>query len=228
MVDKYNKNGKMTAVVAVRSGSQRVPNKNIRNFFNTNLLELKLNVLTQSRNIDEIIVNSDSEEMLDLAKKFKVKTQVREKYFASNEASNSEFHQNIADTTDTDYIFLAPVCSPFISANRHDEAISYFLKSNYDSLTSTHPIKGHLWQNGKPLNYDLSNVPNSQDLPDIQMLNYGISIIEKEKMKSLRALVGENPGFIELNEIESTDINTLDEFNSAELLYKHGLVEKLW
>ena len=36
------KTGKLTAVVAVRKGSQRVKNKNIRPFGNTNLLELKL------------------------------------------------------------------------------------------------------------------------------------------------------------------------------------------
>ena len=35
----------MTAVVAVRKGSQRVPNKNVKDFGDTNLLEMKLNVL---------------------------------------------------------------------------------------------------------------------------------------------------------------------------------------
>ena len=69
---KFNKKGKMTAVVAVRSGSVRVPNKNIRAFSNTNLLELKLNVLKRCKSIDEIIVNSDSEEMLNLGEQYNV------------------------------------------------------------------------------------------------------------------------------------------------------------
>ena len=41
------KQGRLTAVVPVRAGSQRVPNKNIRKFHNTNFLELKLNVLVK-------------------------------------------------------------------------------------------------------------------------------------------------------------------------------------
>ena len=39
------KKGKMTAVVAVRKGSQRIPNKNITPFGSSNLLEMKLELL---------------------------------------------------------------------------------------------------------------------------------------------------------------------------------------
>ncbi len=48
--------GKVTAVVAVRKGSQRVPNKNIKPFGDTTLLDLKLQTLLKVSNIDEIIV----------------------------------------------------------------------------------------------------------------------------------------------------------------------------
>ncbi|MDC3032182.1 cytidylyltransferase, partial [Bacteroidota bacterium] len=130
------KKGKMTAVVAVRAGSQRVKNKNIRQFGDTNLLELKLKILLKVKNLDEIIVNSDSDVMLEVAKKYNVKTQKRDDFFASSEASNSDFHRHIAEVTDSDYIFLAPVCSPFISVKRHQEAIDKFMMSDIDSLTS--------------------------------------------------------------------------------------------
>ena len=64
-VDKQFFGGdKVTAVVAVRKGSQRIPNKNITPFGNSNLLEMKLEVLKKVNKIDEIIVNSDCEEML--------------------------------------------------------------------------------------------------------------------------------------------------------------------
>ena len=49
----------ITAVVAVRKGSQRVPNKNIKPFGKSNLLEMKLDILKQVDGIDEIVVNSD-------------------------------------------------------------------------------------------------------------------------------------------------------------------------
>ena len=74
MVVKFNSQQKIVAVLAVRAGSQRVPEKNIRKFHDTNLLELKLNVLTRCKQIDEIVVNSDSEEMLEIGRKFNVST----------------------------------------------------------------------------------------------------------------------------------------------------------
>ena len=196
------KKGKVTAVVAVRKGSQRVPNKNIKPFGDTTLLDLKLQTLLKVSNIDEIIVNSDCDEMIEIGKSYGVKTKKREEYFASSEASNSEFHGHIGKTTDTDYIFLAPVCSPFISSEKHEEAITQFMNSDCDSLTSTSLVKGHLWLDGKPINYDLNNVPNSQDLPDIEMINYGITIVDKHIMKTKSRVIGEKPNFIILNELK--------------------------
>jgi CMP-N-acetylneuraminic acid synthetase len=214
------KKGKVTAVVAVRKGSQRVPNKNIKPFGDTTLLDLKLQTLLKVSNIDEIIVNSDCDEMIEIGKSYGVKTKKREEYFASSEASNSEFHGHIGKTTDTDYIFLAPVCSPFISSEKHEEAINKFMNSECDSLTSTSLVKGHLWLDGKPINYDLDNVPNSQDLPDIEMINYGITIVDKNTMKIKSRVIGDNPNFIILNEYEGVDINTPFEFQTAEIIYK--------
>lgn len=214
------KKGKVTAVVAVRKGSQRVPNKNIKPFGDTTLLDLKLQTLLKVSNIDEIIVNSDCDEMIEIGKLYGVKTKKREEYFASSEASNSEFHGHIGKTTDTDYIFLAPVCSPFISSEKHEEAINKFMNSECDSLTSTSLVKGHLWLDGKPINYDLDNVPNSQDLPDIEMINYGITIVDKNTMKIKSRVIGDNPDFIILNEYEGVDINTPFEFQTAEIIYK--------
>jgi len=213
------KKGKITAVVAVRKGSQRVPNKNIKPFGDTTLLDLKLQTLLKVSNLDEIIVNSDCDKMLAIGEKYGVKTVKREPYFASSEATNSEFHGHIGETTDTDYIFLAPVCSPFIGVERHEEAIDLFMKSDCDSLTSTHLVKGHLWLDGKPLNYDLEDVPNSQDLPNIEMLNYGITIVDRNIMKDNSRVVGNNPKFIILNEYESIDVNEPFEFELAEIIY---------
>ena len=55
------KKGKLIAVVPVRAGSQRVKDKNIKPFANSNLLTLKLQTLKNVANIDRIIVNSVGE-----------------------------------------------------------------------------------------------------------------------------------------------------------------------
>ena len=209
----------MTAVVAVRKGSQRVPNKNVKNFGDTNLLEMKLNVLKKVGGIDKIVVNSDCDRMLEIGKKFGVDTHKREEYYASSECSNSEFHKHIGETTEGDTIFLAPVCSPFVSVESHEKGIEYYNDTKYDSVTSISEIKNHLWLDNKPLNYDLDNVPNSQDLPNVLKLTYGMTIIDRKTMIEKKGVVGSRPGFYNLKELESIDIDTHFDFFVAELVY---------
>ena len=181
----------IAAVVAVRKGSQRIPNKNIKPFGKSNLLDMKLDLLKSVRNIDEIIVNSDCDKMLDIGLQHGVSIHKRSEYFASSECSNSEFHGHIAEVTNSDTIFLAPVCSPFVSIKSHEKAIELYLNGFYDkkdeikfdSTISVTEVKNHLWLNNEPINYDLNNVPNSQDLPDVVKLNYGITITDKKIMQ---------------------------------------------
>ena len=201
----------MTAVVAVRAGSQRVKNKNLQDLGGVTLLERKLYNLLEVQikgYINNIIVNSDSDEMLEIAENLCVDAHKREEYYASSECTNSEFHRHIGEVTESEDIFLAPVCSPFVEIDTHIEAIKVYKEEGYDSLTSVTEVKNHLWMDGHPLNYDLENVPNSQDLPDVVKLNYGITIAKRKVMKDLGRVVGDNPGFLKISERESIDIDT--------------------
>ena len=213
------KKGKLIAVVPVRAGSQRVKDKNIKPFANSNLLTLKLQTLKNVANIDRIIVNSDSDDMLDIALKNRVSTHKREDYYASSECNNSEYFQHIAEVTDADYIMYAPVTAPLVSKETYFACIDKFMNSDINNLVTVSDVKHHMWLDGKPLNYDPKNAPNSQDLPDIVSINYGICIISRDDMIENRNIVTENPYFYKLDEIESIDIDTEFDFMVAEHVY---------
>lgn len=214
------KKGKLTAVVPVRAGSQRVKNKNTKPFADSNLLKIKLETLKKISMIDNIVVNSDSDEMLDIALSYGVSTHKREEYYASSECDNSEFFKHIAETTDTDYIMCSHVTSPLISAETYFSCVDKFMNSNIENLVTVCDVKHHMWLDGKPLNYNPSESPNSQDLPDIVGLTYGISILGKDDMIKHKNVVTDNPYFYRLDEIESIDIDTEFDFMIAEYVYK--------
>lgn len=213
---------KITAVVPVRKGSQRVKNKNFKSFAGSSLLEIKLDVLKGVDIIDDIIVNTDSERALKIADEYGVSRCVREEYYASSECNNSEFFQNIAETTDSDYIIYSPCTAPLIKVDTYYDFINRFrnAKDRYDSLTTVTDVKEHLWLHGKPMNYEPSDSPNTQDLPDIVSLTYGISIISKEDMIKHRNIVGDKPLFYKLDDFESVDVDNPIDFEFAEFLYK--------
>ena len=58
----------ITAIVPVREGSTRLKNKNVAPFAGTNLLLYKLEQLKKVPEITKIVVSSDSDIMLEMAR----------------------------------------------------------------------------------------------------------------------------------------------------------------
>jgi len=214
---------KITAVIPIRKGSQRVPNKNFKEFCNgKNLLELKIEDLLKVHLIDDIVVNTDSDDAIDIAKKYGISYYKREDYYASSQCSQSEFFRNLAETTDSDIIIHTPCTSPLVKINTMYDAINRFMISENDSCNAVGSVKEYLWLDNKPLNYKIinNNVPNSQDLPDVMKLTFGFNILSKELMIERSNVVGYNPLFYVVDDIEETDIDTQLDFDFAKFLYK--------
>ena len=213
------KKDKLTAVIPVRKGSQRVKNKNLKPFADSTLLDIKIETLKKVIGLDEIVVSSDSQEMLDIARKHNVTAHRREDYYASSEVNNSDFMVNLTTSVDSEYIMYSPCTSPLLSNETISECISKFRAGAQNIVTVTSQ-KHHMWLNGQPLNYDPSDAPNSQDLPDIYSVNYGCCIISCEYLHIYRNVVTDNPTFHVTDEIESIDIDTEFDFMVAEHVYR--------
>jgi len=208
----------IVAIVPVRGGSQRVKDKNLRKFNGSTLLDIKLETLKKVSGISNIIVSSDDSRLLDIAKKHGVETHEREEYYASGECTNSEFFHNLASVLKGyDNVMYSPVTCPLISIDTYRTAINRF--QTCDNLVTAKMVKHHLWFENKPLNYDIKNSPNSQDLPDIMQITYGISLIDRNLMAEYKNIVTHSPEFCVLDEIESMDIDTMLDFRLAEHIH---------
>jgi CMP-N-acetylneuraminic acid synthetase len=213
------------ALVAVRSGSQRVLNKNIRPFAGSSLLEIKLKQLSHITKLDGIIVNSNDDDMLNLAKKYNCETVKRDEYYASNAVSMSDVYQNMAENCNTDIIVYANCTNPLLYDETLAEAIDFFWSINkeYDSVNSAHLIKEFLFKDNKPINYDLKHQPRSQDLPNIYALNFAFNILARDKMIACKNVVGDVPYVYGIDEVEATDIDNDIDFEFAEFLYRERI-----
>lgn len=213
------------ALVAVRSGSQRVQNKNIRPFAGSNLLTLKLEQLKRISLFDGIIVNSNDDAMLEISEKIGgVQTIKRDEYYASNSVSMSDVYKNMAENCDCDVIAYINVTNPLLKDETIIRGLREFYNNIdvYDSLNSAHLIKEFLFKDNLPINYDLRHQPRSQDLPDIYALNFALNILKKETMIECKNVVGYKPLIYNIDEIEATDIDNPIDFDFAEFVYKKG------
>ena len=210
---------KLVAVIPVRAGSQRVKDKNIKSFAGKSLLEHKLDLVKQLP-VDDIIINTDSEEAIKIAEREGVSYHRREPYFASSNCSNSEFHHYLAKVTDSTDILIAQVTAPLISKESYEKAIEAFYNNDCDSLMSVKVLKEFIWYEGKPLNYSLDNLPNSQDLPEYLVPTFGLVVVNREAMLESRSYIGKNPLFYKVSQTEAIDIDTELDFEFAEFMYK--------
>ena len=133
-----------------------------------------------------------------------------------------DVYSYLASKVDTKYICYLHVTSPLLSDTSLVQAIKLFLKSypKYESLASVSVIKEYLWYKNKPINYDYLNHPKSQNLPEYLSLNFAINIISKKIMENKKLLVQKGYLPYVLNYPENIDVDTEDDFEFAEYLFK--------
>ena len=217
------KSDNLCAIIPVRSGSKRVPNKNIRPFAGTSLLEIKIRQLQYVMSPKNIYVSTDCGYCANTAAALGVNVQWRPAEFASDTVSMSDVYKYLAESVPQEHILFTHVTNPICTEIEFRDAISTYnnLFPQYDSLTTITPVKDFMyWPDGKPLNFDPLNKPRSQDLPAIFKLNHAISILPRSLMIEQKNIVGKNPFWMEISNTAATDIDTFLDFEIAQFLYQ--------
>ena len=76
-----------------------------------------------------------------------------------------------------------------------------------------------LGKDGKPFNYELDNIPRTQDLEPLYEETSGFYIINSSVITSLNRRIGKKPHIVEVNEIEAVDIDEKEDFQIADAIY---------
>ena len=214
----------MIAVVPVRKGSQRVPNKNIKKFADSSLLEIKINQLLRVNLFEEIVVTSDCKDMLALAKDLGAETHRRDEKYCRSGTPMREVYSHIAHCfKDHEAIAYINATNPLIQDIAFHKCYNAFRNRSPEtvSVNTVHEVKDFLWCDGAPINYDPYNQPRSQDLPQYYALNFACSIIRTDVMLHKGIVVGAPFVGVFIDKIQSLDIDDIHDFEIAETLYKN-------
>ena len=84
-------------------------------------------------------------------------------------------------------------------------------------------MQDFLWKDGKPFNYELDNIPRTQDLPALYQETSSFYIYKKEVMTKMNRRIGEEPFIVEISEIESIDIDEPEDFEIADAVFNYRL-----
>ena len=213
---------KIKALIAVRSGSVRVKNKNIKPFADSSLLEIKIKQMQRIKELDGVVVNSNDDAMLEIAKSLGAETVKRDEYYATSEVSPNDLYVNIAENFPADIMVFANCTNPLISDKTVSECIKFYEANlgKYDSVNTVNYVKEFLWENGSAINYNPDNKPRSQDLPDIVAINHAVNVIHKDLMIARKDIFGYTPYLYPVDKIEAIDIDDMIDFEFAEFMYR--------
>lgn len=225
---------KITAFLPCRKGSQRIPNKNLRPFaqYEFGLLQIKINQLAQCNLIKEIIVSTNDANVKEVVLNFKdafeginISIDDRPDHLGSSDTSTDEVISYVGEKFEFEHLLWTHVTSPFVDAEDYVKCIEqYFnaLDHGYDSLMTVQTIKGFIWNQMQPINYDkLSEKwPRTQTLSPLFEVDSAAFIASKTVYKTHNDRIGLKPFLLDLQKEVNIDIDWPQQFNLAESIFK--------
>jgi CMP-N-acetylneuraminic acid synthetase len=210
---------KIIAFVPLKLNNERLPNKNTKSFDNGNpLVTYILDTLKNVKAIDEIFVFC-SQNWIQKYLPSEVKYMSRPESLDLSTTKINEVIEDFVNKIDADIYVLAHATAPFLSKESIGDGINAILSGENDSAFSVQKLQDFLWNEKEPINYDLLNIPRTQDLAPIYLETTGLYIFTKELLKKHRRRIGIKPYLIEVSKIEAIDINTQDDFMIANAVY---------
>lgn len=227
---------KVALVIQARMNSTRVPNKMIRSFAGSNLFTLALEKLSTSKAVskNDIYVAVGDEELLDIAWEysFNVFERTKESCDSTNDPNKPdsltllyEWHEFLLAQGYT-HVVLVSACNPLLSIETIDGFYERFTNSELDGMFSVTEEHNFYWDKfGEPItDWKGMKLMNTRKVDPVFA---GAHCLYASKLDYIadECWMGNTspprPELFVVNKLESTDIDTIEDFQIAEVLYHH-------
>ena len=197
---------KVVAFVPAKGSSERIQNKNLSVLDGEYLFKHKLRQLIDCPGIDEVYLDTDNEEIADLAGDLPVRRLKRPSVLASNITDGHALFAWECSQVSADVYIQALCTAPFVTGDTIERALKALLSSpSHDSLIAVSFAKQYTWSHNQP-DYGQGPIPNSVDLPKIILEAMSLYIVRAAVVTSRRRF-GSSPLLFELDPMEIIDVN---------------------
>lgn len=210
---------KVVAFVPIKLNSQRLPHKNILPVAGHPLCWHICNSLKNAKGIDEVYVYcSDSKVKEYLPEGILYKQ--RDAKLDGDFVKGFEIYQSFINEVDADVYILGHTTSPFIKVESIENALNHIVSGENDSAFSAQRIQTFAWYQGKPINYDINDVPRTQDMEPVWVETSGFFMFKKEVFTVHNRRIGFTPYIQEVSGLEAIDIDEKSDYDMAIKLYE--------
>lgn len=218
-------------IIPARGGSKRIPRKNIKDFLGKPIIAYSIEAALKSGLFDEVMVSTDDEEIVEIAKSYRAKVPfMRSAEKANDVATTYEVIEEVIANYKTkgkvyDNACCIYPCAPFVTIDNLKK--SYSKLENFDTVFPIveygYPIQRALKKDKEDRvsyiqpEYELSR---SQDLLPSYHDAGQFYWFKVNKTIENKALISENVGCIVLSEMQVQDIDNVIDWQLAELKFK--------
>ena len=215
------------ALLPMKGTSERVPNKNLKDFNGYPLYSVVLNTLLNCSLIDKVVINTDSQLIKDdITKNYNSNVIVidRPENICGNYVSMNKIIEHDISQFPASIYLQTHSTNPLLKSETITKALEKMLnvadEPKVDSIFSvTRTQKRFYTEDCLPMNHD-PNMLVTQHLKPIFEENSCFYIFTKESFTKNNSRIGSNPFMYEIDKIEATDIDEPEDFKIAEILHR--------
>lgn len=230
---------KKIAIITARSGSKRIPKKNIKIFLGKPIIAYSIEKAINSKLFDKVMVSTDDKEIADISKNYGAEVPFfRSKKNSDDFSTTPDVLIEVLETykklnEEFDFGCCIYPTAPLISKKELKKSFDILISKKYDCvfpiLPFSYPIQRAL------------RIENSEKVEMINPLNYRVRSQDLEKMYhdagqfywfnvskfiNKKKLWTNNTGFIIVDEINTQDIDDEMDWKLAEIKYKNKFKKK--
>ena len=210
---------KTVAFIPIKLNSQRLANKNILPIGGHPLCWHVAETLTNARGIDEVYVYCSDEDVMNYLPEGVI-FKKRSRELDGDMVKGFEIYESFISEVDADIYVLAHTTSPFLKVESVENALAHILTGENDSAFSAERIQTFAWYKGSPINYELDDVPRTQDMEPIWIETSAFFMFKKEIFTEYRRRIGFKPYVQEVSGIEAVDIDEKKDYELALKLWE--------
>lgn len=219
-------------IIPARSGSKRIPRKNIKDFLGKPIMAYSIEAALQSGLFDEVMVSTDDDEFASVARKYGANVPFMRSEATSNDYAGTEDvilevlneYEKIGETFDV--VCCLYSTAPFVTPDRLKEAYSLLgdkTDASFTMVQYSYPIQRSLKINEK--GYMEMNFPEYYDsrTQDLEKIYHDAGQFYFAKTKTFREefrLWCKRTTPLILSELEVQDLDNLTDWQLAEMKFK--------
>jgi pseudaminic acid cytidylyltransferase len=226
------------AVIPARGGSKRIPRKNVKKFHGLPVISYAIKAAKKSQIFDEVIVSTDDEEIADIASSFGATIPwMRPMDLSDDYSTTISVMRDAVKRLEVSFVDLENVCciypaTPFLSPKDLLHSFNVLESGNWSYVFSgvrarISPLRYlSLGMSGEVVNHMPElGILRTQDLKDFYMDAGQFYWGKKSSWSSGLPIFADHSTIIELPHERGIDIDTMEDWNYAEYLFKASIIE---